>query len=125
VSDEYNGKAPPEARLPPGMVGSVAIPISLFWFAWTNSPSIHWSVSIIGTAPFGLGMTLVFLGIVNYLVDAYVIYAASVLAANTVLRCMFGAGFPLFTTCKHLYSCLCLSFSKDPLYLFLELTIMN
>jgi MFS family permease len=100
VSDEHNGKAPPEARLPPGMVGSVAIPISLFWFAWTNSPSIHWSVSIIGTAPFGFGMTLVFLGIVNYLVDAYVIYAASVLAANTVLRCMFGAGFPLFTNCK-------------------------
>jgi len=98
VSEENNGKAPPEARLPPSMAGSVAIPISLFWFAWTNSPSIHWSVSIIGTAPFGFGMTLVFLGIVNYLVDAYVIYAASVLAANTVLRCLFGAGFPMFTT---------------------------
>jgi hypothetical protein len=34
----------------------------------------------------------------NYLVDAYTIYAASVLAANSVLRSIFGAAFPLFTT---------------------------
>ncbi|KAI9739862.1 MAG: MFS siderochrome iron transporter 1 [Claussenomyces sp. TS43310] len=98
VLDSVKGRASPEARLPPGMVGSVALPISLFWFAWTNSPSIHWSVSIIATAPFGFGMTLIFLSIVNYLIDAYVIYAASVLAANTVLRSLFGAAFPLFTT---------------------------
>lgn len=98
VSAKHNGHAPPEARLPPVMLASVFIPVGLFWFAWTNSPSIHWSVSIIGTIPFGFGMTLVFIGLVNYLVDAYVIYAASVLAANTVFRCMFGAGFPLFTT---------------------------
>lgn len=30
--------------------------------------------------------------------DAYLIYAASVLAANSVLRSLFGAAFPLFTT---------------------------
>lgn len=33
-----------------------------------------------------------------YLVDSYLIYAASVLAANSVLRSLFGAAFPLFTT---------------------------
>lgn len=98
VLESVQGRASPEARLPPAMVGGVALPISLFWFAWTNYPSIHWSVSIIATAPFGFGMTLVFLSIVNYLIDAYVIYAASVLAANTVLRSLFGAAFPLFTT---------------------------
>lgn len=100
VEEKHDGNAPPEARLPPCMIGSVALPIGLFWFAWTNYPSIHWSVSIIGTAPFGFGMVLVFLSIMNYLIDAYVIYAASVLAANSVLRSCFGAGFPLFTTCK-------------------------
>lgn len=47
----------------------------MFWFAWTNYPSIHWIVSIIATAPFGFGMVLVFLSIMNYLIDAYVIYA--------------------------------------------------
>ena len=95
-----NGNAPPEARLPPSMLGSVFLPVGLFWFAWTNYPSIHWSASIIGTAPFGFGMVLVFLSIMNYLIDAYTIYAASVLAANSVLRSLFGAVFPLFTTCK-------------------------
>ncbi len=99
VGIKHNGNAPPEARLPPALIGSIALPFGLFWFAWTNYPSIHWSVSIIGTAPFGFGMVLVFLSIMNYLIDAYVIYAASVLAANSVLRSLFGAAFPLFTTC--------------------------
>lgn len=108
ISNEKNGKAPPEARLPPSMVGSIFLPVGLFWFAWTNSPSIHWSVSIIGTAPFGFGMVLAFLSILNYLIDSYVVYAASVLAANSVLRSLFGAAFPLFTTCES-HSCLLFS----------------
>ena len=98
VEREHNGEAPPEARLPPAMIGAVALPVGMFWFAWTNYPSIHWSVSIIATAPFGFGMVLVFLGGMNYLIDAYTVYAASVLAANSVLRSLFGAAFPLFTT---------------------------
>ncbi|KAK6386913.1 uncharacterized protein PV06_07869 [Exophiala oligosperma] len=98
IEEEHDGDAPPEARLPPVMVGSVALPIGLFWFAWTNGPSVHWIVSIIATAPFGFGMVLVFLGCMNYLIDAYTIYAASVLAANSVLRSLFGAAFPLFTS---------------------------
>lgn len=95
---KHRGFAPPEARLPPTMVGAVAIPIGLFWFAWTNGTNVHWIVSIIASAPFGFGMVLVFLGIMVYLIDAYTIYAASVLAANSVIRSCFGAGFPLFTT---------------------------
>jgi hypothetical protein len=43
-------------------------------------------------------MVLVFLSIMNYLIDAYLIYAASALAANSVLRSLFGAAFPLFTS---------------------------
>lgn len=43
-------------------------------------------------------MVLVFLSCMNYLIDSYTIYAASVLAANSVLRSLFGAAFPLFTT---------------------------
>jgi len=92
-----DGIAPPEARLPPAIIGGVAIPIGLFWFAWTNYPSIHWIASIAAGVPFGFGMVLVFLAIMNYLIDSYVIFAASVLAANAVLRSLFGAAFPLFT----------------------------
>ena len=38
-------------------------------------------------------MLLVFIALLNYLIDTYVIYAASVLAANSVLRSLFGAIF--------------------------------
>ncbi|KJZ69078.1 hypothetical protein HIM_11528 [Hirsutella minnesotensis 3608] len=98
IEREHGGFAPPEARLPPAMVGSVALPIGLFWFAWTNSPSVHWMASVAAGAPFGFGMVLVFISILNYLIDAYTIFAASVLAANSVLRSCFGTAFPLFTT---------------------------
>ncbi|KAK0387064.1 hypothetical protein NLU13_5377 [Sarocladium strictum] len=98
VEMENDGLAPPEARLPPGIVGSFAIPLGLFWFAWTNYTSIHWIVSVAAGVPFGFGMILEFLSIMNYLIDAYTIFAASVLAANSVLRSLFGAAFPLFTT---------------------------
>ena len=97
VSKQHHGFAPPETRLVPTMVGGFAVPIGLFWFAWTNGTNVHWIVSIIAGAPFGFGMVLVFLSIMTYLVDAYTIYAASVLAANSVIRSCFGAGFPLFT----------------------------
>jgi hypothetical protein len=65
---------------------------------YISGPSINYMASICAGAPFGFGMVLVFLSIMNYLIDAYVIFAASVLAANAVLRSLFGAAFPLFTT---------------------------
>lgn len=95
---ETTDRLPPELRLPPSMVGGIALPVGLFWFAWTNDPSIHWMASIAAGAPFGFGMVLVFLSVFNYLIDSYTIYAASVLAANSALRSLFGMAFPLFTT---------------------------
>ena len=90
----------PESRLPPSIVGSIAIPIGIIWFAWSNSPSIHWLVSIAAQVPFGFGFVLVYISVQEYLVDAYTIYAASVLAANTIFRSAFGAVFPLFTNVR-------------------------
>lgn len=95
---ETTGRLDPEVRLPPSMIGGIALPVGLFWFAWTNYPSIHWMASVAAGAPFGFGMVLVFLSIFNYLIDSYTIFAASVLAANSMLRSLFGAAFPLFTT---------------------------
>ncbi|KAK7416001.1 hypothetical protein QQZ08_012154 [Neonectria magnoliae] len=65
-----NGMAPPEARLPPALVGAVLLPIGLFWFAWTSIPSVHWVVPIIGSAFFAFGLILVFISLLNYLVDS-------------------------------------------------------
>ncbi|PYH83194.1 MFS general substrate transporter [Aspergillus uvarum CBS 121591] len=98
VSQKHGGFAPPEARLPPCLIASVAIPVGLFWFAWTDYVSIHWMASVAAGVPFGFGLVLVFLSNLSYLIDTYTIFAASVLAANSVLRSIFGAVFPLFTT---------------------------
>ena len=65
ISDKYKGFAPPEARLPMCMVGGIAVPVGLFWFAWTNYPSINFMASIAAGVPFGFGMVLIFLGIMN------------------------------------------------------------
>jgi len=41
---------------------------------------------------------MVFLQGFNYIIDVYLMYAASALAANTIVRSMVGAAFPLFAT---------------------------
>lgn len=33
-AESENGVAPPEARLPGGMLGGIAVPVGMFWFAW-------------------------------------------------------------------------------------------
>lgn len=60
----------PEGRLPPAMVGSILIPLGLFWFAWTTFPSVHWAVPIVGTISFAWGLVLVFMSLLNYLIDS-------------------------------------------------------
>ncbi len=92
------GYTTPEARLPMAMIGGIVLPIGLFWFAWTNSPSVPWASSVVASIPFGFGMVLIFLSITNYLIDSYTIFAASVLAGSGILRSLIGAAFPLFTT---------------------------
>jgi len=91
------GFAPPESRLPPVIVGGVFAVVGLAWFAATDSPGVHWIVPILAGVPFGAGFILIFMSCTNYLIDSYVIYAASVMAANSILRSAFGAVFPLFT----------------------------
>ena len=51
----YSGKTKPEGRLQPAMIGVVLLPISLFWFAWSTYPQVHWIVSLLGGAIYGLG----------------------------------------------------------------------
>jgi hypothetical protein len=97
VDNAPGGFAAPEDRLPPAMIGGIALPIGLFWFAWTNYPTFPWAASVTAGIPFGFGMVLIFLSIMNYLIDAYTIFAASVLAGNGIIRSLFGAAFPLFT----------------------------
>ncbi|KAF3765338.1 MFS general substrate transporter [Cryphonectria parasitica EP155] len=98
VVDKNQGRAPPEARLPPAMLGAICLPVGLFWFAWTNSPSTFWLISVSAGVFIGFGMVLLYMSLTNYIVDAYLGYAASALAATTVVRSGAAAAFPLFTS---------------------------
>ena len=94
---EANGnKAVPEARLPPMMVGSVVFAGGLFVFGWTSDKSIPWIAPCIGAAMMGFGFFTIFQGALNYLIDTFQKYAASAVAANTFLRSVFAAAFPMF-----------------------------
>lgn len=92
---DKNGVAKPEDRLPPLIVGSVLLPIGLFWYGWAAEAHTHWIVPIIGTSFCGIGILYVFLPVQIYLVDAFTLYAASAIAASTVVRSIFGTTIPL------------------------------
>ncbi|KAI1104428.1 putative bicyclomycin resistance protein [Jackrogersella minutella] len=94
--EQNNGRPEPEFRLPSAIAGAFLVPIGLFIFAWSAYPWVHWIVPIIGSGIFGCGTLMVFTGIFTFLVDAYPLYAASALAANSFARCTFAAAFPLF-----------------------------
>lgn len=49
---------------------------------------------ILGGLFFGCGFLLLFMALINYLVDAYEIFAASALAAASCVRSLFGAVLP-------------------------------
>ncbi|KAJ5771966.1 MFS general substrate transporter [Penicillium odoratum] len=90
--------ASPEDRLLLAMIGGVGFSVSMFWFAWTAEfNSIHWIVPTIAGCFLSSFMLLLFVAYLNYLVDVYLMYAASAIAANTIARSACGAAAPLFT----------------------------
>ena len=94
-----NGIPIPEWRLPPVIVGGISFSCGLFWFGWSGyRKDIPWIVPTLSGLMTGFGLLSIFLQSLNYLVDAYLMFAASAIAANTFLRSLAGAGFPLFAT---------------------------
>ncbi|GAA5823404.1 hypothetical protein JCM5353_002135 [Sporobolomyces roseus] len=91
-------RPPPEEHLRRGIVGAVLCCLSLFGFAWTCLPQVHWAVPMFFTIFFGTGMLFSYQSVFIYLVDAYRPAAASAMAANSAMRSCFAAAFPLFTT---------------------------
>jgi MFS family permease len=92
------GVVAPEHRLYGAMMGSLGLPIGIFWFGWTSKSDIHWIVPVLALVPFAWGNILVFISAILYSVDTYgALNGASAVAANGLLRYIFGASFPLFT----------------------------
>ena len=66
--------------------GSVAIPISLFWMAWTDYPGISIWSPLLASTMFGYGILCVFITSYQYIIDSYESFAASALASITLVR---------------------------------------
>ena len=81
--------------LPPLFPGAILMPVGLFIYGWSAQYQVQWIVPIIGTFFLGLGMITIFMPMGTYFVDAFTKYAASAMAANTVLRSIGGALLPL------------------------------
>lgn len=90
-------------RLPLACLGGPLFAVSLFWLGWTartgagggagggGSPYV---VPMLSGVPFGMGFQLVFMALLNYLVDAYEAFAASANAAASCSRSLLATVLP-------------------------------
>ncbi|RHZ44060.1 putative MFS multidrug transporter [Aspergillus thermomutatus] len=92
---ERPGRPIPEARLYTSIPGSLLFTAGLFWYGWASQPDVHWIVPTIGITAAGIGIYEIYMGVVNFLTDAYEKYAASALSAASLGRNSFGAFLPL------------------------------
>lgn len=108
-----------EHRLRTALFGGPALAASMFWFGWTaHFSSVHWIVPTIAGGFAAAAMMTIFVSFLNCkslplphppsagtssahcfadIVDTYLMFAASAIAANTVARSAAGAAAPLFT----------------------------
>ncbi|KAK9450522.1 major facilitator superfamily domain-containing protein [Limtongia smithiae] len=94
------GRVIPELRLIPCIIGSLFFTAGLFWLTWTGAyhQSVPWIVPTLSGLFTGIGLISIFLTALNYIIESYLVFAASAVAANTFIRSAFGAAFPLFGT---------------------------
>ncbi|KAK9478830.1 major facilitator superfamily domain-containing protein [Lipomyces japonicus] len=93
-----NGKAVPEARLAAMKFGAFILPIGLFIFGWTSDPKYPWIAPVIGITVMTTVFSTIFQGCLNYMVDSFLRFSVSAIAATTLARSCFAAGFSLFGT---------------------------
>ncbi|KAJ5563999.1 hypothetical protein N7513_000241 [Penicillium frequentans] len=91
-----NDTGKPEYRLPLLAITMICVPAGLFIYGWTAQTHQHWIAPNIGACLFSVGNMMTFQCMQTYIVDTYTRYAASALAAVSVLRSLAAFGFPLF-----------------------------
>lgn len=94
-------------RLPLALLGGPMFVISLFWLGFTARTNIHFVVPMLAGIPFGIGFLLIFMALLNYLTDAYDIFAASANAAASCCRSLLAVVLPLATS--HMFDSLGIS----------------
>lgn len=98
LKQKNNGISKPEFRIPLMIPASVLVPIGIFVYAWTAEVKAFWFWPNLGIFILSAGMIICFQAMQIYLVQTYTTYAASALAAATILRSFAGFGFPLFVS---------------------------
>lgn len=91
-----DGKGQPEFRMPLVIVMSLLVPIGLVTYGWSAHAHTHWIVPNIGAFLLAIGTIAAFQCVTTYLVDTFMRFAVSAVAAVTVLRSLFGFAFPIF-----------------------------
>ncbi|KAK8843471.1 hypothetical protein IAR55_007128 [Kwoniella newhampshirensis] len=92
-----NGRSPPEARLYWAAYGGLMFPLSLYIFGWTGRAGVvHWAVPAVFLIFMNWGVFTMYLGVFNYLADAYETYSSSAQAAQSFVRNLASGLFPLF-----------------------------
>lgn len=85
----------PESRLYFTCITATLLPVGLFIFGFTSTPTTHWISPTIAICLATMGIFSVYLATFNYLADVYHTYASSALAAQSCCRNVLGGVFPL------------------------------
>ena len=96
LKSKNDGVGKPEFRIPVMFVSSMLVPIGIFVYAWTAQFKAFWLWPNVGIFIICGSMIVSFQSMQIYLVQTYTTYAASALAAATILRSLAGFAFPLF-----------------------------
>lgn len=120
--EDSTAKMAPEKRLIVAKIASPMMPTSLFWFAWTAKPEIHWISPVIAEGLFSCGNLLIFTCTSLYFTDCYgAMYSASAWSSSTFLRYLAAFAFPLFVL--QMYEALGVGWATSLLG-FISLTLM-
>ncbi|KAI1128231.1 major facilitator superfamily transporter [Nemania abortiva] len=84
-------------RIPLAAIGGPIFAISLFWLGFSAKADVPYVVPSLAGIGFGIGYQLTFIGMLNYLTDAYEIFAASANAAASSARSLLAVVLPLAT----------------------------
>jgi len=88
----------PEQRLPLMMICGFTFPAGIFLLCWGGAYHAMWFVPTLGFAFIGFSLLGIFVTAFNYIIDTYLVLAASGIAANTFLRSGIAGAMPIVTS---------------------------
>ncbi|KAL7628032.1 hypothetical protein AAE478_002228 [Parahypoxylon ruwenzoriense] len=93
LRDSHKSAGRPEYRLPLVIIGGFTLPLVAAWYGWNAQLHLPVALLLVSVAMMGLALTLAFVPLAAYVVDAFGIYAASAMTAVIVTRCLAGMSY--------------------------------